>query len=554
MNRLKNSLSVAALLLFVLSSVCLASGTDGFEEIKGEVHKYTSGLPFEMPEIRLPEIPARVFNINDYGAVGDGIAMNTSAFRKAVEACSNAGGGTVLVPPGLWLTGPIQLESKINFHVSRGAVILFSKNHSDYPIIKSPTRGFVVASPVYGFNLHDVAITGHGVLDGEGQTWRPVKKMKVTSSMWKEFVKSGGVVTDDGKMWWPSKVAAHGEQFLKELRERKTKDEIDAADLTPARDFMRPILLLLSKCSNVLISGVTIANSPKFAMYPDRCEDVVIRDVKINNAYWAQNGDGIDIGSSKNVLIYKCTVSAGDDGICMKSSRDKSGNAALRNVVIADCIVYHAHGGFVIGSNTDGGMENISVRNCDYIGTDIGLRFKSARGRGGVVKNVYVSNIFMKDIIHEAILFNTYYEELGKSEGPQPVTDMTPVFESFHIDSIYCSGASQAVRVEGLPEMPIKNIDISNAVITAERGFSAGFAADFHLTNVKIIPVKGDVYSLQDIRDFSLDKGFCPPNTDVFMKVAGKQTSGIKVSNTDLNSAKTPVDYGPDVDRNAVTH
>lgn len=554
MNRLRNSFPFIALLVLSLSPAALASGTGGFGVIRGEILKYTSNLPFSMPEITLPEIPARTFSIEAYGAVGDGLTMNTAAFREAIEACSKAGGGTVLVPPGLWLTGPIRLESNINLHVSRGALILFSKNHSDYPIIKSPTRGYVVASPVYGFNLHDVAITGTGVLDGSGETWRPVKKMKVTASLWKEFVKSGGVVTDDGKIWWPSKEAANGEKYLKDLKERKDKSELTASDFLPARDFMRPIMLLLSKCKKVLISGVTIANSPKFAMYPDRCENVVVRHVEIHNEYWAQNGDGIDIGSSKNVLIYKCTVNAGDDGICMKSSHDKSGNAALKNVVIADCVVYHAHGGFVIGSNTDGGMENVSVRNCDYIGTDIGLRFKSARGRGGVVKNIYVSNIYMKDIVHEAILFNTYYEGFGKTGKPEPVTDRTPIFEDFHIDSIYCSGARQAVRVEGLPEMPIRNIDISNSVITAEEGFTAGYASDFNLKNVKIIPAKGDVYSLQDTRNFKLNGGYCPSGTGVFMTVAGKSTTGIRITNTDLHSAATKVKYGPDVDRNAVTY
>ncbi len=506
-----------------------------------------------MPEIKLPQFPEVVFNIESYGAIGDGKTMNTEAFRKAIDACSNAGGGTVMVPPGLWLTGPIELKSNVNFHLKRGALVLFSRNHEDYPIIKSPTRGFVVASPVYGFNLENVAVTGTGLLDGSGITWRPVKKEKVTSSMWKELTKSGGVVTDDGKMWWPSEQAANGAQYLRDLKARKDKKDLTADDFLPAKDFMRPILLLLSKCKNVLVDGVTLENSPAFALYPDRCEDVVIRDVKINNEYWAQNGDGIDIASSKNVLVYKCTVTAGDDGICMKSSRDKSGNAALRNIVIDNCVVYHAHGGFVMGSNTDGGMENISVKNCDFVGTDIGLRFKSARERGGLVKNIYINGIYMKDIVHEAILFDTYYEESQRDTRPQPVTDRTPIFEKFYIDSLFCNGAMQAVRVAGLPEMPIKDITISNAVISADRGFSSEFASGFALRNVTIIPKTGDVYSLKDTKDLVIDRGVCPENTDVFMSLKGKETDGIKIEHTDLSSAKTPVEYGPGVDSNAVT-
>lgn len=552
MKKMKSSISLVALFLLSLSSAALASGKGGFEQIRSEVKNYTSNLPFKMPEIGLPDIPDRAFNIESYGAVGDGKTLNTDAFRKTIEACSNAGGGTVIVPPGLWLTGPIELKSNVNFHVSRGALILFSKNHKDYPIIKSPTRGFVVASPLYGFNLHNIAITGTGVLDGSGVTWRPVKKYKVTASMWKEFLKSGGVVTDDGKLWWPSKEAADGAEYLRNLKATKSKNDLTAEDFLPARDFMRPILLLLSKCRNVLVDGITITNSPAFAMYPDRCEDVVIRGVKVNNEYWAQNSDGIDIASSKNVLVYKCTVTAGDDGICMKSSRDKSGNTALKNIVIADCVVYHAHGGFVIGSNTDGGMENISVRNCDYDGTDIGLRFKSARGRGGIVRNIYISNIYMKDIVNEAILFSTYYEERERNTKPQPVTDRTPIFKDFYIDSIYCSGARQAVLIAGLPEMPVQDVKISNAVISADKGFTSEFASGFTLRNVKIIPKQGDIYSLKDTRDLVIEKGFCPPNTDVFMSVEGKGTSGIKIIDTNLKSAKTPVKYDPDVNTNVV--
>ncbi len=537
----------------VLSSFGGAMAQPGNDELKSEISKYTSNLPFAMTPIKLPEIPERVFNIISYGAVGDGATMNTVAFMKTIEACAEAGGGTVLVPPGLWLTGPIELKSNINFHVSRGAFILFSRNHADYPIVKSPTRGFVVASPVYGFNLKNVAITGKGLLDGSGITWRPVKKAKVTASMWKELTQSGGVVTDDGKIWWPSEEAANGGQYIRELKERKDKKKLTADDFLPARDFMRPILLLLSRCQNVLVDGITLQNSPAFAMYPDRCEDVVVRDVKVNNEYWAQNGDGIDIASSKNVLVYKCTVTAGDDGICMKSSRDKSGDAALKDIVIADCVVHHAHGGFVIGSNTDGGMENISVRNCDYVGTDIGLRFKSARGRGGLVKNIFVSNIYMKDIVNEAILFDTYYEEADRDTAVQPITDKTPIFDGFHLDSIFCDGARQAVHVAGLPEMPIRNVSLSNSVIRAEKGFVSDYASGFNLTNVRILPSKGDVFSLSNTGDFKIIKGYCPLNTTVYMSLQGRTTGGIIITGTDLAPAKQKIIYSSGVDKNAVT-
>ena len=209
-------------------------------------------------------------------------------------------------------------------------------------------------------------------------------------------------------MWYPSEVAMNGDKNLVQFK--KDKKKLTAEDLLPLRDAMRPRLVSLLYCKRVLIDGVTFENSPSFAFNPNFCEDMVIRNVKVNNEYWAQNGDAIDIGSSKNVLLYKSTITAGDDGICMKASVVKNAiGAVLQNVVIADCVVYHAHGGFVTGSNTNGGMHNIYVRNCDFVGTDVGLRFKSARGKGGLVDNIFIKDIFMKDIVTQAILINTYY-------------------------------------------------------------------------------------------------------------------------------------------------
>jgi polygalacturonase len=530
------------------------------QSIKDEVRNYTSNLPFEMPSIKLPEFPDRTFNIKDHGAIGDGISMNTDAIQKAIDACSSSGGGTVLVPSGLWLTGPIEMKSNVNLHLNRGAILDFSRNHQDYPIINVPRRGWVVQSPILGVGLENIAITGPGLVDGNGITWRPVKKGKVAPSLWKELVKSGGLVTQNGSMWWPSQEAANGEEYLKTLAATKSRGELQAADFLPARDFLRPNLVLLVSCKGVLLDGPTFENSPNHILYPSWCEDVVVRNVKIVDEYWGQNTDAIDISSSKNVLMYKCTMTVGDDGICMKSSPDKkSGQPTLKNVVIADCVVYHAHGGFVIGSNTDGGMENICVKNCDFVGTDIGLRFKSARGKGALVKNIYISDIYMKDIVNEAILFDTYYDGNGpgeggpaKTSGAQSVNDKTPIFQDFYIDSVYCDGAKQAIRVAGLPEMPVHDIQISNCAIKAEKGFESNLASDFTLKNVEIIPEKGSIYSLSETKNFVIDKATLPKNTDVFLYVGGKNSSGIKLIGTDLSSAKTPVKFGEGADSSAV--
>lgn len=473
----------------VLFFIALAVSISVAAQNKNEQY-YLQNAPFKMPVVEKPTFPDKTFSIKDFGAVGDGQILNTAAFTKAIEACVNAGGGKVVVPAGLWLTGPIELKSNINLVVERGALIQFTSDRTQYPIIQmAGSSSYVVASPVYGSKLKNVAITGEGIIDGAGEAWRPVKKSKVTASQWKQFTKTG-VVSEDGQIWWPSKEAMEGESYLKKLK--KEKPNQGAEDFLPARDFLRPYMVYLVNCENVLLQGVTIRNSPKFVFYPNNCTNLTMRHVNIFNEQWAQNGDGIDISACKNVLIYKCNVSAGDDGICMKSSSSKDPNVArLENIVIAGCDVYHAHGGFVIGSNTDGGMNNIYVSDCNFIGTDIGIRVKSNAGRGGLVHNIFIKNIFMSDIVNEAVLFDTYYEDVTAGKNAKDVkttlTDKVPQFRDFYISDVFCRGAKTAISITGLPQMPVQKIHFDNVVISADKGYEFKDAKDIDFKNVKLI-------------------------------------------------------------------
>lgn len=450
-----------------------------------------AGSPFGLSEIRLPDIPDNTVSILDFGAVGDGHILNTEAIQKSIDVCALAGGGRVILPAGIWLSGPLRLASRVDLHLEAGALLLFSSDHSLYPIIEAPSKGYVVASPIYGFGLQDVAITGTGIIDGAGESWRPVKKFKTTSDQWKALLQGGGVLDEKGSLWWPSQQAMDGEDYLEKLQARKSKKEINAEDYLPARDFLRPYMVSLIDCQRVLIEGVTIKNSPKFALCPAWCEQLVIRDVKVNNEWWAQNGDGIDISACRNALISGCAVTAGDDGICMKSSSRKDRSApALENIVIRDCIVYHAHGGFVVGSNTDGGMKNILVENCTFIGTDVGLRFKSARDRGGVVENIHINRIYMKDIVNEAINFDTFYEAGQADSLAHPVTDETPVFRGITIDSVYCIGAARSIAMSGLPEMPIQDVRIRHGAFTTGKGITLSDVKRIAIEQVLLNPAE----------------------------------------------------------------
>ena len=540
---------ICELIWLTLSGLLLSN----LQASANEVNRYLGDIPFEMPEIALPEFPERALNVTDFGAIGNGLTMNTTAINNAIKACSQSGGGTVIMPKGLWLTGPLKMANNVNLHLQNGALVIFSPNRSDYPIINLPGKGFTTHPLIYGEKLENVAITGEGVFDGCGENWRPVKKFKTTASQWQELLKSGGVVNHSGDIWWPSVEAMQGEHYRDSLLATKPKKQLTAEDFLPARDFLRPELLLLNNCQRVLFDGPTFKNSPKWAFHTQRCENIIIRNVKINNEWWAQNGDGIDISSCKNVLIYKCTVTAGDDAICLKSSKTKGQTEpSLQNVVVRDCIVYRGHGGFVIGSNTDGGMQNIFVDNCIFVGTDIGLRFKSARDRGGLVENVIIRNIYMKDIVNEAILFNTYYENIGREEKTYPVTEKTPIFTNFRLDSIFCFGARQAIGVVGLPEMPVHRIVIRNSILSADVGVTAENARDFTLENVSIIPKTDPILHLTQCANFHLDTIGFPATISTFMKLSGKNTQAIHIKNTALSSFKNPIIFSAEVNPNSV--
>ncbi|MFY7965432.1 MAG: glycoside hydrolase family 28 protein [Chitinophagaceae bacterium] len=488
----------------ILSLLSLLIAIISFSQ-KNSIEYYTKQAPFAMPKVEQPKFSNKTFNIKDFGAIPDGKTLNTQAFAKAIIECNKSGGGIVLVNEGTWLTAPIELKSNVNLRLDKGAVIQFTTDHTQYPIIKAggTSTSYTPASPIYSYDAENIAITGEGIIDGAGDSWRQVKKSKVSVGVWAELNKTG-VLSNDGKIWWPTKEAMNGEDYLKNAK--KEKGTLTAEDYLPARDFLRPHMVYFVGCKNILIQGVTIRNSPKFVFYPSRCNNLTIDGANIFNDWWAQNGDGIDISASKNVVIYNTTVSVGDDGICMKSSGKNGGtdDANLENILIAECTVYRAHGGFVIGSNTDGGMKNIYVTNCNFIGSDIGIRVKSNAGRGGKVQNIYCDNIKMSNIVNEAISFDTYYEDVvaGKDKVVTTAKDKIPEFTNFYLSNITCEGAATAIYINGLPEMPVHNIYFDNVNITAKKGFVANFAQDIDCSKLKLNASK-PLYKLENTKNIT---------------------------------------------------
>lgn len=463
-----------------------------------DISYYMSRAPFKMPEMIVPKFKNQVFDITKFGAVSDGKTLNTEAINKAIQACANAGGGIVEIPKGVWLTGPIELMSNVNIHTNRGTLVQFTKDRTQYPVFKPQGSGsFIVKSPIYGNNVENIALTGEGIFDGAGESWRPVKKSKVSDAQWKKITEQG-VISSDGKVWWPSVEAMNGEAILKEL---KDKPDATADDYLKTRDFNRPYMVMFNKCKNILIDSVGLKNSPKFVFYPTKCTNLTLSNAIVFNEEWAQNGDGIDISACKQVVIFNTLVSAGDDGICMKSSNgnNDTADAQLQNVIIAGCTVLKAHGGFVIGSNTDGGMKNIYVTDCVFNGTDIGIRVKSNVGRGGNVRDIFIDNIKMDNIIHEAILFSTSYGDNTVGKASSLVTDSKtekiPHFNYFHISNILCSSAETAMSISGMEIQPTHDLYFENIEITSKKAFDATDAKNIFMKNVKI-NAEGKPYKL----------------------------------------------------------
>jgi polygalacturonase len=516
-----------------------------------------------LPQVRKPVFKKDTINISKYGSKADGITLNTGSINKAIAACSSKGGGVVLIPQGLWLTGPLVMKSNVNLHVSRAALLQFTDDKSQYKLVEGNYEGHAAVrneSPISGINLTNIAITGEGVIDGHGEVWRAISKDRLTETEWNKLVASGGVVSENGKSWYPSASYVGG---LKAPGAGVIGNGKTMKDNEPFKDFFRPNMLVLTNCKKVLLQGVTLQNSPAWDIHTLLCEDLTVQNVRVRNAWNAQNGDGIDVESCRNVLIEGSTFDAGDDGICIKSGRDEEGRKRgkpTENVIVRDNVVYRAHGGFVIGSEMSGGARNIFVSNCTFIGTDIGLRFKTTRGRGGVVENIFIKNINMKDILHEAILFDMYYG--GKSPGEAddvndqavvPVTEATPSFSKFYVDNVVCNGAEKALMVRGLPEMGIKDIHIENSTFKTVKGADVIEAQNISLKNIRFESKETHpLINIQNSSSVTFDH-LTYGDTQLLFKVSGKKSRQIKLLNTNASQAKNKVEFSSGAAESALT-
>ncbi len=394
--------------------------------------------PFEMPQLQRLTFPDRTFDIRDYGAVpckwqDPEKHKSTEAIHRTIQACHEAGGGKVIIPKGDWLTGAIRLKSNINLHVAEGAVLHFSNDLEDYlPVVHVRCEGveaYNYSPLIYAPHVENIALTGKGTLHGHGRWW------------WNWARKN-----NRGNRNEASKVP------LKERRYGKGG----------GREGMRPTFIVPWKAKNILIEGITLKESPMWNVHPVYSENIIVRGITVHSLD-SPNGDGIVPDSCKNVLIEYNHLETGDDAVVIKSGLNEDGlkidipseNIVVRNFTARD--VRTGSGGVVFGSETSGGIRNVYVHNALFDGSDKGIRFKSTRGRGNVVENIYLEDIVMKNIKGPAININTSYSG-GIAGGP------APLFRHISMNNIRVQGAATAFELIGLPEKWLENISIRNTV------------------------------------------------------------------------------------------
>jgi polygalacturonase len=447
---------------------------------KSKYSKFRLLIIIMMSNLALYAQAQQYYNVLKFGAKNDSSRKATAAIAKAIAAALKAGGGTVYFPAGKYLTGPIHLKSNITIYIDAGAELHFSDDFDDYlPMVQSRYEGVDVTSfsPLfYAYEAENITIKGRGTINGHGKKW------------W-DFVE--GYKEGQPRSKW---------QYIFDSLNKNILLPDDPKQMK--RGFLRPPFIQPMYCKNVLIEGITIRNSPFWTVNPEFCENVTVTGVTINNPP-SPNTDGINPESCKYVHISNCHISVGDDCITIKSGKDIPGRtkaAPAQNYTITNCTMLSGHGGVVIGSEMSGGVKNIVISNCVFDGTDRGIRIKTARGRGGVVEDIRVDNIIMKNIRDQAIVLDMEYARVPA----EPVSERTPQFRNIRLSNI-TAYTKTAMYINGLDEMPVQEISLHDVYFEAENGITIRKAKDIELHKVRINVKKGSPLVTENVQDLRVD-------------------------------------------------
>jgi polygalacturonase len=493
-----------------------------------------------------------VFNVRDFGARPDGSTNSTGAIRSAIQAARAAGGGTVFVPAGDYVTGPIELASDLVLHLDAGATLRFPATR--LPFTKGRQQGIECLTPVPligGHDLHNVTITGRGVLAADNAAWlKLMPRTKATKD-------------DPG--------SANGPNWQRLLQALEVKTPASDEDYQKAAPELRPSFVRFMNSTNILVEGIHFVGSPMWTihlLYSDNC---VVQNVIIEVCPGV-HADGIAIDSSRNVRLANCYIDTGDDGIVLKAGKDADGrrvNRPTENVSIANCTVHRAHGAVTLGSEIAGGIRNVVADNLTCRDTDIGVRLKSRRGRGGVVENVRFSNWTMENVGTGIEVITDYLMEGETKSSEEPVSERTPVFRNIAISGLTIHRAKLAINVVGLPEMPIAGLRISDVLASAQAGLRGSFTEALELHHVQVNADGGPAFLVQDSKELELDGVAarkpladapvirlerCPgaivrnsrafAGTGTFLSVPPGERKNVTLEGNVLGAAKQPVEEG----------
>jgi polygalacturonase len=471
---------------------------------------------------------AGVCDVTAHGAVGDGVTLDTIAFQAALADCTKRGGGTIHVPAGRYLIGALELASHLTLELEAGATLLGSRDPAHYPLVETRIEGRMGrghAALVSARHAENVAIVGRGTIDGRGEPW------------------------------W----------------ERAAAGTLEHA---------RPHLVELYEVKGARIEGITLRNSPSWTLHPVFSEDVVITGVTISAPPEAPNTDGIDVDSSRDVRISDCHIDVGDDCIAIKSGRDEDGRRvgrASENVTVTNCVLRRGHGAVVIGSETSGDVRGVVVSNSVFEGTDRGLRIKTRRGRGGLVEDVLMSNVVMREVAQPIVINMFYRGDGGEVPEDEAVNEGTPTVRGIRISDVVARGASRAAWLRGLPERPLEDVVLRSVRLEAREGVyvkdahgvvldgvdlrveegigvRARRVAGLSATNVRPAgaPSGGEPWvELEDVRGALLG-GWLSPPVGTFLRLVGAETAEISLSENRLGAAGRAVEFADGADEAAL--
>jgi polygalacturonase len=432
-------------------------------------------VPEILARIKPPVFPRRDFNLTSFGAIGNGKADCSDAFRQAIASCNKAGGGRVLVPAGEYSTGAIHLLSNVNLNVAKGATIKFSQDPKKYlPLVFTRWEGMELMnySPfIYAFEQTNVAITGEGVIDGNA----------------------------DCEHWWPWKGRTQCGWKKGDPDQSKARELLYnyVARATPVSErvfgeggYLRPQFIQPYRCHNVLIEGVTFRHSPMWQIHPVLCTNVTVRRVRVERETNATsqsgpNCDGCDPESCTDVLIEDCYFATGDDCIAIKAGRNDDGRRVAvpsQNIIIRGCHMEDGHGGITVGSEISGGVRNVFAMNCNLNSPrlDHGLRFKNNAMRGGLLENMFFRDITVGEVAHAALTVDFNYEEGQNGK-------YTPVLRNLRVENLRSGKSRYAMDLQGFPNAPIINVRLENCTFdnAAERSIVKNVLG-LELRNVRV--------------------------------------------------------------------